>query len=420
MVSLNLCINVDIKCGVSIMAKITDRRAQSIKPGDKAKPTGITGFTLLPTKTKGRGRWRLRYVSPVTQTRRDYSIGSYPDVSVAIALKAARDARDLIAIGKDPLEERKAINLVPTFKDAALRRWEEKKHTFKSDRTRTDWLKSLELHIFPGIGLRKVDTLKPVDFAKVLQPLYNSTTDMCRKVKERCNDIMGWCWAHEYTDGNPLSVVDKLLAKKEHVTQHHPAVPWSDVWEFVQKHLSKKPRTGAKACLLFLIFTATRSSEARGAKWDEIDFKNKLWTIPAERMKKSRPHRVPLSDAALALLGEQKEYSLHDDLIFPSAQGKHLSDMALLNILRKAKVPSDTPERLATVHGFRSSFRNWSADNGYSTDISERALAHAIGNAVQAAYERTDRLEARVDMMQAWADVVMADRSNVTVLRRAG
>lgn len=396
------------------MAKIKDKQAENIKPGSKPVPTGITGFALLPGSVKGRGRWRLRYQSPTTGKRRDYTLGSYPDVGVAIALKQAKDARDLIAQGIDPIEHRQAASEIPTFEDAATRRWNEIKHTFKSQRTVTDWIGSMRRHVFPVIGTRKVDTLRPADFKRVLQPLYNQHKNMNIKVKQRCHEVMRWCWAHEYTENNPVDAVDMLLAKRETVTVHHPAIPWPDVWRFVQDKLSMRPRTGARACLLFLILTAVRSGEARGARWDEMDFENKVWTIPAERMKRAREHRVPLSDAAVNLLEEQREYGLHDELVFPSARGNaELSDMALLNILRKANVKSDVSGRVATVHGFRSSFRNWAADSEYSTEIAERALAHNIGNAVQAAYERTDRLSARVAMMEAWAGVVMADRGNV-------
>lgn len=396
------------------MAKITDRQARNIKPESKAIRTGITGFTLIPTDRAGVGRWRLRYVSPTTGKRRDFSMGAYPDVGVATALGLASEARELIAQGIDPIDNRQASKEAPTFEQAAVRRWKEIKPRFKSEITVQNWISSMRRHVFPVIGNRKVDTLRPRDFAKVLQPLYDQYKDTNRKVHQHCDEVMRWAWAHEYIQANPLDAVEPLLVKRSVTTVHHPAMPWGDVWRFVQEHLSTKPITGAKACLLFLILTATRSGEARGARWAEIDFENRLWTIPAQRMKQDREHRIPLSDAAIALLKEQQEYGLHPELVFPSARAKtELSDMALLNILRKTKAQSDTQGRTATVHGFRSSFRNWAADNGYSTDIAERALAHSIGDQTRAAYERTDRLEARIAMMQAWADVVMTDRDNV-------
>lgn len=396
------------------MAKITDRQARNIKPESKAIPTGVTGFALVPTSKAGVGRWRLRYVSPTTGKRRDYSMGSYPDVGVAVALKQAREARELIAEGLDPIEHRQSAQRIPTFEQAARTRWAEIKHRFKSEITVQNWLSSMEMHVFPHIGDRKVDTLRPRDFARVLQPLYDKYKDTNRKVHQRCDEVMKWAWAHELILGNPLDAVEPLLVKQETTTVHHPSMPWADVWRFIKEHLSGKHRTGAKACLLFLILTATRSGEARGARWSEIDFDNRIWVIPAERMKQTREHRIPLSDAAMALLLEQKEYGLHPELVFPSARAKtELSDMALLNILRKAKAKSDVKGRTATVHGFRSSFRNWAADNNYSTDVAERALAHSIGDQTRAAYERTDRLEARIAMMQAWADVIMTERDNV-------
>lgn len=415
MISLNLRINVGISVGYTV-AKITDRQAKNIKPDDKPIPSGITGFVLLPGSVAGRGRWRLRYVSPTTKKRRDLSLGAYPDFTVAAALKEAQQARELIAQGIDPIDARQEADAIPTFEEAATERWKEVKTRFSSVKTANTWINSLRTHIFPHIGHRRVDTLKPRDFAAALQPLFNTHKDMSRKVQQRCNDVMGWAWAHEFTEGNPLDVVDKILVKPEVTVSHHAAIPWERVNAFVKGHLSKRPRSGAKACLLFVILTAARSNEARGATWEEIDFDNRIWTIPGARMKEDAIHRVPLSDAAISLLEEQKEYGLHPDLIFPSTYRKQLSDMGLLNVLRKAKAESDTPGRIATVHGFRSSFRNWAADNGYSSDIAERALAHTIGNKTQAAYERTDRLNARIAMMQDWADVVMTDRDNVTFI----
>lgn len=380
---------------------ITDRQARATKPGDKAKPTGIPGMTLQPTATKGRGKWLLRYTSPATGKRRDMGMGTFPDVGVAEALKRGREAREAIAGGLDPIQARQEQQAVQTFEQAARARWEILRPGYKNAKDARQWLATLERYIFPTLGAVRVDKLTPQHFASALHPLWLAKPETANRVKQRCSDVMAVAWATGATDGNPLAVVDKLLAKRERVVIHQPAMPWETVPEFMRQHLTAEPLLGARACLLWAILTCARSGEARGATWDEIDRDNRLWLIPGERMKMKRPHRVPLSEAAVALLDAQPRS--HGALIFPSMRGKHLSDMALTSVLRKAEATSDIPGRVATAHGFRASFRNWAADSGYSSDAAERALAHAVGNKVQAAYERTDQLDNRRELMEKWA-----------------
>lgn len=184
-------------------------------------------------------------------------------------------------------------------------------------------------------------------------------------------------------------------------------MPWRQVPSFVNTHLAEHaPGDSTRAALLFLILTATRSGEVRGATWDEFDLHARVWSIPAGRMKANEPHRVPLSEKALALIKALKQGELHDILVFPSPREKVLSDMTLTALLRRVKAESDSPDRVATAHGFRSSFRDWASENGYARDLAERALAHTVANKVEAAYHRTDLLEQRRPLMEAWADHV--------------
>jgi integrase len=247
-----------------------------------------------------------------------------------------------------------------------------------------------------------VDNLTPQHFADMLRPVWLDIQPTAAKVKQRCHAVMAAQYAIGHTRANPVDVVDLLLPKQASTAGHHPAMPWQEVPAFVQQYLTRQPILGSRAALMFLILTAGRSNEIRGATWDEIDLDARLWTVPKERMKALRPHRVPLSAEAVELLRQQQ--GQHKTLVFPSLKGKKLSDMALSSLLRRAKAPSDTPDHTATAHGFRASFRNWAADCGYSNDVAERSLAHTINNKVQAAYERTDRLEARTRMMEQWAD----------------
>lgn len=396
---------------------ITDRQAKSIKPEDKSKPSGVTGLTLKPTKVKGRGLWHFRYVSPITKKRRETSFGVYPDVSVASALEQGRKARQLLAEGLDVIDalkaEKEEANRMPTFAEAANARFKELHPSFKTSRHSTNWIRSLELHAFEDIGHRKVDDLRPQDFADMLRPIWLEKKETAGRVKQRCHNVMAACYAHGLIDSNPVDVVHMLLPAQNQIVEHLPSMPWQLVPEFVQKHIHGEIIIGAKAALLFAILTAARSGEVRGATWQEIDLQEKLWIVPATRMKASREHRVPLSTQAIALIEQQLAISptkpTENAVVFKSVQGKVLSDTALTMLLRRVKATSDTAGRVATAHGFRSSFRNWAADNDYGTDIAERALAHIIANRVQAAYERTDRLEARVKMMQDWADHVFSE-----------
>lgn len=399
------------------MARITDKQAKAIKPGSKPLPSGITGLTLQPTATAGRGKWNLRFVSPETGTRRDMGLGTFPDVGVADALAAAQAARESIAAGRDPIHERRTKEAVPTFEQAARARWQQVAPSLRNDRHRASWLQSLVLHVFPAIGSVKVDALTPRQFADALEPIWLETPETAARVKARCADVMATCWAQGHTQGNPLDVVGRLLPRQPaRGERHQPAMPWKAVPGFVQSHLNRPPMLGARAALLFAVLTAARSGEVRGATWGEIDLEAALWEIPATRMKARRAHSVPLSADALELLRQQWPHAgtpPPDVLLFPSLRGKELSDMALTSILRKAGAPSDMPGRVATAHGFRASFKNWATDCGFDGEVSERALAHTIGNKVRASYERTTQIEARKAMMNQWAMHVMGAAENV-------
>lgn len=389
------------------MAKITDKQAKAVKPGDKAIPGGITGLWLRAGASPGTGKWVLRFTSPVTRKRRDMGLGSYPDVIVAKALDDAQAIREQIAAGIDPIEARRNQSKIPTFEEAARIYWQELKPGFRNDKHKAQWIATLEQHMFPHIGHFRLDKLEPQHFADALRPIWLTIPVTAQRVRRRCSRIMAWGWARKYVTGNPLDVTEHLLAAQPNKTNHLPAMPWAKVGRFVADHLQGERLIGGKAALLFAILTAARSGEVRGATWGEIDLDGKLWTVPGERMKAGVIHRVPLSDAAVDLLRKQfagDGTPPADALMFPSQRGKELSDMAMTTLLRRTQAPSDVPGRVATAHGFRSSFRNWAADHGYANDLAERALAHTIGNKARAAYERTDRLKARRDMMQDWAD----------------
>jgi integrase len=355
----------------------------------------------------------LRYVSPVTGKRRNAGLGVYPNVGVAVAGKLARELREAIAAGSDPLEAKtveRAKPAIPSFREAAEQVHEELVPGWKNPKHARQWINSLATYAFPGIGSLPVNLIEPRHVADVLRPIWLSKQETASRVRQRLHAVMAWAWAHGFVPSNPVDVVAHLLpvqADKSIREEHFPAMPWREVPKFAKDELvTADGHDVTRRALLFLILTGCRSGEVRGMQWSEVNLKAKVWTIPAQRMKAGVVHRIPLSDQALALL--KGRHKLDDELVFPSIRArKILSDMTLTALLRRVKAHSDTPGRFATAHGFRSSFRDWCSENGYTRDLAERALAHTIKDQTEAAYHRTDLLEQRRPMMQAWADFVM-------------
>ncbi|HFI7742307.1 TPA: tyrosine-type recombinase/integrase [Escherichia coli] len=397
------------------MALLTDTKARHIKPNDKPiSHGGVTGLTLHPSSTKGRGKWVLRYVSPVTQKRRNAGLGSYPEIGIAEAAKLAQTMREQLSAGDDPLELKKAETtkiVIPTFEEAArkvhtelLPGWRNKKHA-------RQWISTLEQHVFPAMGSVPLDAITPANVADVLRPSWMTIPETSGRVKQRIHKVMQWAWAHGFCSANPVDVVDHLLPQQVSAsirTEHQPAMPWKVIPLYIASRVYTEDRYNVtRGLLLFVILTACRSGEARAMEWCEIDFKRKIWTIPPSRMKGGVRHRVPLSQQAIGLLEQMR--GLHEMLVFPSPRKQTvLSDMVLTSFLRKTKAISDTQGRFAVAHGFRSSFRDWCSEQRYPHDLAERALAHTIRNKSEAAYHRTDLLNERRPMMQAWADYVMS------------
>ncbi|MGH8074886.1 MAG: tyrosine-type recombinase/integrase [Lysobacter sp.] len=399
------------------MALITDAKARSLSPGGQAVPHGgVTGLTLLPSPTqRGQGKWVLRFVSPITAKRRNAGLGIYPQVGIALAGKLAREMREQIAVGQDPLEVKAADRArpkTPTFQEAAEQLHSELTPGWKNPKHAQQWLNTLIAYAFPLVGALPIDQIQPRHIADVLRPIWLEKAETASRVKQRLHAVMGWGWAHGFNQVNPVEVVTHLLPLqpgKSVRQEHQPAMPWAKVPSFVKKELAGASEFDVtRHALLLLILTASRSGEVRGMTWEEVDLRAKLWTIPAERMKAKQAHRVPLPEQAVALL--KRQLGLHEELVFPSVQARSvLSDMTLTALLRRVKAPSSTTGRVATAHGFRSSFRDWCSEMSYARDLAERALAHAVQNKVEAAYHRTDLLEQRRPMMQAWADFILPD-----------
>jgi integrase len=400
------------------MAQITDLKARNVQPAGKPLADGtVTGLRLEPGAAKGEGKWILRFVSPASARRRDMGLGAYPAVSIAEARKSALAARELLRVGLDPIESRlsakaglQAAKQALTFEQAAREVHGDLAAGWKNSKHAAQWLTTLEVYVFPKIGNRKIKELKAADFADALRPLWLKKPETASRVKQRCGKVMDWCVAQDLIGANPVGVVSRLLPKapgKRERVQHQPALPWREIPSFVTGVLRAGRPSLNRVMLEFLILTAARSGEVRAMTWSEVDFAGKVWTVPAERMKAKAAHRVPLSARALEILKGQHANAAHDELVFPSPRGLVATDMILTMFLRDHKVQSSEPGRVATAHGFRSSFRDWASENSYPRDLAERALAHTIANKAEAAYHRTDLLEQRRTMMEAWSDFVI-------------
>tara|TARA_R110000787_G_scaffold83794_4_gene180069 strand:- start:862 stop:1830 length:969 start_codon:yes stop_codon:yes gene_type:complete len=307
-----------------------------------------------------------------------------------------------------------------TFQEAAEAFIAAHESSWANPKHRQQWTNTLATYAYPEIGPLAVGDVGLAHVLKILEPLWSTKTETATRIRGRIAQVLDAAYARGQIDGpwqNPArwrGHLDKLLAKPSRVAKpaHHKAIAVDEVGAFMVR-LRSVEGMGAKA-LEFAILTAARSGEVRGAKWSEIDMDKGLWTVPADRMKAGREHRVPLSAAALALLKALPRMG-GTDQAFPAPRGGPLSDMTLSAVMRRMKAQ-------AVPHGFRSTFRDWSAERtAYPSEVCEMALAHAVGNKVEAAYRRGDMLDRRRRLMADWATFLAKPQAkgNVTPIRGA-
>ena len=365
----------------------------------------VPGLALQVLPTGGR-TWVLRIV--IGDKRRDMGLGGFPGVTLAGARDAARIARAKVKQGIDPIEEARAnqsalrasLAAAVSFEDCASRYIEAHSASWKDAKSSQQWRNTLATYAYPVMGSLLVRDVAMAHVLDVLEPIWHIKTETATRLRGRIESVLDWATVRGYRDGlNPArwkGHLDKVLpaADKVSKTKHHPALPVADVGAFITE-LRMLQGTGARA-LEFAILTAARSGEVRGATWDEFDFDGAVWTVPAERMKMKKAHRVPLSPAALALLKALPKMA-DSPYAFAAPRGGMLSGMTLTAVVRRLNAP-------AVPHGFRSSFRDWASERtNYARDAAEMALAHAIGDKVEAAYRRGDLFNKRVRMMADWA-----------------
>ena len=370
---------------------------------------GVIAGLHLQIQPSGTRSWLLRV--KVGDKRRDIGLGAFPEVTLAQAREKARQARDLIGTGIDPVqqarEQQSALKAAQakelTFKDAALAYIEAHEGGWRNTKHGQQWRNTLEQYAYPVIGSMQVRHVEMAHVLKVLEPIWREKTETASRLRGRLESVLDWAKGRGYRSGDNAAAwkgnLDAQLARPEKIAkvEHHAALAWTDMGAFMPK-LRAAQGMGARA-LEFVILTAARSGEVRGATWPEIDLAAKVWTVPAARMKAGKEHRVPLSPAAIKLLKALPRID-DNDLVFPAPRGGQLSDMTLTAVLRRMKVE-------AVPHGFRSTFRDWSAEaTSYPNHVCEMALAHVVGNAVEAAYRRGDLFEKRRRLMDEWATFI--------------
>ena len=378
------------------MAKLTALKVKALREPGRYGDSGGLYLVIRPTGSKS---WVQRAV--VDGRRRDIGVGGYPTISLAKARERAAANRTAVADGKDPQADSRKPTL-PTFRQAAERYIKANRARWRNPKTAINWRGSLEMYAYPVFGDRRVDRIAQADVLTALS-IWTTKPSIARKLRQRLRAVFAWAQAFGFVTVNPAGeVINAALPPMPAVKQHFRALPYVEAGLALETVEASGASLPSRLCLRFLVLTAARSGEARGATWSEVDIEAAIWTIPGSRMKAAREHRVPLSKQALDVL--KQAYRLDDGagLCFPSAlkPGRHLSDMTLTKLLRSIGLADR-----ATVHGFRTTFKTWCMEQTeIPWAVGEAALAHSLGNSTEQAYARSDLFERRRALMQRWAD----------------
>ena len=365
---------------------------RSAPPGRHGDGNGLYLF-VQPTGTRS---WIQRLV--VRGRKRELGLGSVYLVSLAEARKKALANRKLAREGGDPLAEKRRTEGVPSFAEAAERVLKQKKSGWRSSDYGFEWISSLRRYAFLRIGKMPISEVNSADVLDILTPIWHVRPPTARLVHQRIHAVLEWAVAMEFRIDNPCDRVVPVLGTQHDVVQHMRALPHREVPAAIERVRASNAKPVVKLALEFLVLTAARWGEVRGAVWTEIDWDKSVWTISATRMKAKREHRVPLCGRAMEILDALR--TLREGispLVFTHWRGKPLIDMELRRLLKNQKIT-------AVPHGFRSSFRDWAAEEtDHPQEVIEAALAHMVRNKVEAAYRRTDLFERRRILMDDWA-----------------
>ena len=369
--------------------RLTDRAIRTLKERGRYGDGNTLYLVVTPGGSK---QWVQRVTIGGKST--DLGLGGYPLVSLREAREKAQVNRKLARSGSDP---RMAQRSVPTFAEAAGKVIEFNRPTWRSAKHAGKWSSTLATYAFPHFGEKPVDQISSGDVMNALTPIWTAKPETARRVRQRVSAVMKWAIANDFRSGNPAGeAIDAALPRTPRLRAHFRALHYTGV----PAAIGAIRRSGAllvtKLSLEFLVLTAARSGEVRLASWEEMDLEARTWVISAGRMKAGREHRVPLQDRALAILEEAQPLGCRSGLVFPAASGNPLSDMTHGKLLQRLGVD-------CVPHGFRSSFRDWAAEQTDAPHaVMEAALAHIVSNAVEAAYARSDLFDRRRRLMDAW------------------
>jgi len=380
-----------------VQGKLTVKKVQALNlPGFY----GDGNTLFLRVAPGGSKQWVQRLT--VHGRRRSIGLGGVNWVTLAEAREAALENRRVARRGGDPLAARRKAK-APRFREAAQNTWESLRPRWRNEKVAANWMQQLERHAMKRLGDMPVNTIGREDVLAVLTPIWGKKQETARRVRRYIKATLQWCEAHGYVDTNVAGdAINGALPRMATVKAHLRALPHGEVSGVLKAVESSGASTVARLALKFLIFTAARSGEVRGALWSEIDMKCRVWKIPGSRMKAGAEHRVPLSAPAIEILKRVSDLRDGGEYVFPSPMRRNrpLSDVTLTKLLRSTGLADK-----ATVHGFRSSFRDWCAESGKPRELAEAALAHTIGG-VEGTYFRSDLFERRRELMDSWAEYI--------------
>lgn len=386
---------------MALSGKLTKRLVENLGPGRHGDGNGL----YLVVDPSGARRWIVRVTVKGQKNRKgaplrtDFGLGSADLITLTEARDRALEYRRMARQGLNPRYN--VQREIPTFEEMARQVHIERLPTWKNAKHGRQWINTLRDYAFSKVGRMPVDSIGQPEVLMCLSPIWTEKHETARRLAQRLKTVLDVAKSKGFRDGeNPVTAIRdaKVLPKVVVKPKHHKAMAWQDVPAFYAE-LKTRSAMAAKA-LMFTCLTGSRTGEVLGMKWDEVDFDARIWTCPAERMKTAEDHRVPLTDEMLAILQPLK--ALKSEYVF-EGQKRHkpLSNMSMLMLLRRMNVDG------VTVHGFRSTFRDWAAEIANAPrEIAEMSLAHRVGSDVELAYKRSDLLERRRALMERWSHYV--------------
>lgn len=396
----------------------SDARRKSGKHPDKALSAAFVRTAKEPGKyfdghglflkvdASGAKRWVQRI--NIRGKRRELGIGSASLVSLQEARETALENRKQSRAGGDPLQARREAQAILTFEEAARKVHELHRPTWRNAKHAAQFLSTLETYAFPIMGRVRVSDVTTADVLGALTPIWLTKPETARRVRQRIGTVMKWAVAQGWRQDNPAQAIASALPRQDTAQEPRKSLPYTELPAFLSNLQETDANPLTKLALELVILTACRSGEVRLAQWSEFDLDAAEWCIPAARMKAKRPHRIPLSARAVEVLKKAEALREDGDLVFPGIKpGKPLSDMTLTKLVKGMGYDIH-------VHGFRTSFRTWAQERtNYPREVAEAALAHVNADKVEAAYARSDLLEKRRRMMQAWATSVCGTEAKI-------